>query len=73
MTRRYAREPGADQLAKWKAAIAAAKREQRQRRGRRSTADASFGVSGPGMLRVPTARSGERDGHRGELDGPTGD
>ena len=46
-----------DQVAKWKAAIAASKRQQRQRRGRPKQQD----VPGyrPGMARV-TPRQGDR-------------
>jgi hypothetical protein len=62
MTRRYARNPGQDQLAQWKAAIAAAGRQQRQRRGKRQTVP--FGtVAGPGMVRVspPQLKEQPRD------------
>jgi hypothetical protein len=72
MTRRYARNPGQDSIAKWKAALAASRRQQRQRRGRRR--DASSRISGPGMLRVTTVRSGEKEGpdggHPGDCPGP---
>jgi hypothetical protein len=51
MSRRYARNPGQDSIAKWKAALAASRHQQRQRRGKRQTLP--FGtVSGPGMVRI---------------------
>ena len=45
-----------DQVAKWKAAIAANRRQQRARRGKRGALDASR-VTGPGMLRVTTVHT----------------
>jgi hypothetical protein len=47
----YARNPGQDQLAKWKAEVAKHNRQQRQRRVKR-TQDAPR-VAGPGMMRRP--------------------
>ena len=46
--------PGKDQIARWKAAIAAAKRQQRQRRGRRRR---GVTPNGPGMIRLPPEAS----------------
>jgi hypothetical protein len=51
MSRRYTRNPGQDQIAAWKAAIAASRRQQRGKRGRRKTGLQA--VSGPGMVRRP--------------------
>jgi hypothetical protein len=51
MTRRYARNPGQDQIAEWKSAIAASRRQQRNHRGKRKTG--IEGVSAPGMVRKP--------------------
>jgi hypothetical protein len=59
MTRRYARNPGQDSIAKWKAAIAASRRQQRQRRGKRSTSPVSD-VLGPGMIRRPPPQPKEQ-------------
>jgi hypothetical protein len=50
-----------DQLAKWKAALATSKRQQRNRRGRRRTGlDA---VNGPGMIRIRRDDGDRGDGH----------
>jgi len=49
------RGPGKDQLAKWKGAIAASRRQQRQRRGRRKTGVAT--VARAGMVRIPATRT----------------
>jgi hypothetical protein len=51
MSRRYAREPGTDQIAAWKATIAEHKRQQRQRRGRPREQALLTAVTGPGMAR----------------------
>jgi hypothetical protein len=51
---------GARWRAEVKAALAASHRQQRQRRGKRQ--DASFRVTGPGMLRVTTVRASDGDG-----------
>jgi hypothetical protein len=60
-SKRYARNPGADQIAAWKAAIAAAHRQQRLRRGKRKPSD-SDGLRevGPGMVRRPPPQPKEQ-------------
>src|SRR5262249_54243737 len=55
MTHRYARNPGADSIAKWKQALSASKRQQRQRRGRHA-GDVSIARTGPGMMRRGSPR-----------------
>jgi hypothetical protein len=49
-TKKYARNPGQDQVAAWKHAIAAANREKRQRRTKRRSGIGR--VDGPGMIRL---------------------
>jgi hypothetical protein len=44
--------PGQDSIAKWKAALAASRRQQRRRRGKRTQDASSFPVAGPGMVRI---------------------
>jgi hypothetical protein len=53
-----------DQLAKWKAALAAHNRQQRAQRWKRKAP-----AIGPGRLRVTTVRAGEVDGDTGEREG----
>jgi hypothetical protein len=43
MTKYVRQDPGRDSIAKWKAALAASKRQQRQRRGRRQDSRVSPG------------------------------
>jgi hypothetical protein len=50
VSKRYARSPGQDQIAAWKDAIAAAKRQQRAQRWKRKRGLAT--VAGPGMVRI---------------------
>jgi hypothetical protein len=67
MSKRYTRNPGADQIKAWKAAIAAHRKQQRQWRGRRVMQDASR--IGPGMIRrPPSTEGGSGDGDHD--DGP---
>jgi hypothetical protein len=59
MKKRYARNPGADQIAEWKAALAAHRKRQRQQHGQRHAPGIS--AARPGMMRRAPA-----DGHPGE-------
>jgi hypothetical protein len=61
----------ADQLAKWREALAATRRQQRQQRWKRKRGLAA--VAGPGMMRIMPGRGGDGDGDRGEVDGPHGE
>ena len=56
--------PGQDQIAKWKAAVAAHHRAQRRQRYRPRTG--TYNVTGAGMVRLPAERARNRTKPRGE-------
>lgn len=55
MPRQYTRNPGADQVAKWKQALADHHRQQRQRRGRRNRGGVSTRYR-VGMARIEPSK-----------------
>lgn len=55
----------ADQVAKWKAALAVHHKAQRRQRGRRAQ-DASIAHVGPGMVRLLPERAQDRTKPRGK-------
>ena len=73
MSKRYTRNPGNDQVAKWKAALAAkAAADRRQPYRPRKT---TMNVRGVGKVRIPAKRDrgesdGDGDGHHGGDDYP---
>jgi hypothetical protein len=68
MGKRYERNPGADQIQAWKAAIAAQHKRQRQQRGRYIGRSATPNVSAGMMRRSPGGHPGDSDGDHDDSD-----